>query len=275
MITIRPISKQDIMVAKPIVLAVTSVIFNTVALFTSIKATVQATRIIDKRREEGELSTKDVVKEVAPKYLLPAAAFVAGQITTVGSAVMSKDQTIALSAAAAAANYRFEKYRRGVITKLGSDADKTVIESFDPNIDIAERQIYSYKVSPYGGPGEVTIANAPEGELILFDVYRVGEKKDKDTINDGYFAIRKDQFLQAKDIFKSTYSIDGHVDLNQFYRLLGISETYGGDFLGWDMSDGPLSIDIGFREKDYDAFGNVLSYDIVYDWEPTAWSSMA
>lgn len=271
MIIIRPITKAEMDRVKPIALAVASVICNTVALFGSIKATIKATRIIDKKRDEGTLDTKSVIKEVAPSYIIPAAAFVAGQTATIGSALLSKEQNVALTAAATAATYRFDKYRRGVINELGSEADKKVIESFKPDIIVANDVPFSYSYAQYGGPGEVAITNAPDEELILFDMYRMGEKRSDGSKDDGYFAITKSHFLQARHIFCHDYVEEGHVCLNQFYEYLGIPTTYGGSILGWDFSDGPSWVDIGLRELEYDANGNVLVYEIVYYWPAVDW----
>ena len=271
MITIRSVSKQDIMRAKPIILALTSVIFNTAAMVTGIKSTVEATRIIDKKREDGTLTTKEVIKDVAPRYLVPAACFVAGQITTFGSAVLSRDQSLALSAAATAANYRFNKYRSTVVKELGEDVDDHIVDiAFKPK-EVARHCDFSYSVTPYGGPGETVIANMPEGPLLLFDIYRAGELRDDGSVDDGYFEIHKDQFLQGINVFSKHYYQDGHVDLNQLYEFWGIARTYGGDILAYDMCDGPEIIDIGVKPKDYDTYGNVLTYSIEYNWPPAEW----
>lgn len=273
MIYIKPISKEAIKRAKPILLAITSVVFNAFAIGSTIKATVESTRIIDEKKTTGELSTKEVVKEVAPKYIVPAVAFTLGQITTVGSALLSRDQIMALSAATAAANYRFRKYREAVVEEFGPDADEKVISHFE-SVPKAKFVNFSYSVSPYGGPGEVVLANMPDGENIFFDINRVGERRNDGTIDDGYFAVTKSQFLQARSLFYDTYLADGFAELNTFYKLLGIDGTYGGDVLTYDMCDGPERLSIGVQPKDYDEHGTVLSYSIEYYWPMSEWPNI-
>lgn len=268
MVIIRPISKEVIRRAKPIFLAVSSVVLNAVALATSIKATVETTRIVDTKAEI--VDKKELVKEIAPKFVLPAVAFTLGQVATIGSAILSRNQTVALSAAAAAANYRFSRYRKGVVDIYGEEADKNVISTFE-HVPEAVRRNYSYYITPYGGPGEVTIANMPEGKNLLFDINRVGETRKDGTIDDGYFLISKDQFLQGRQLFTDEYFEEGHVELNTLYNLWGLDTTYGGDILGYDFSDGPQRIQIGLREKDYDKDGNVLSYSVEYYWPLIEW----
>lgn len=270
MIHIKPVTKDAFNSAKPIILAVTSVIFNAIAIGSTVKATVESTRIIDEKKKKEELNTKEIIKDVAPKYILPAVAFTLGQVTTVGSALLSRDQTIALSAATAAANYRFRKYREAVVEEFGPDADEKVVSRFK-NVPKAKFVNFSYNVSPYGGPGEVVLANMPDGKNIFFDINRVGEKRKDGTIDDGYFEITKSQFLQARTLFYETYLVDGFAELNTFYKLLGIDETYGGDVLTYDMSDGPERLSIGVKPKDYDEYGNILSYSIEYYWAMSEW----
>ena len=270
MVIIKPISKAALKRAKPILLAITSVIFNTVAIVTTVKATTESTRLVDEKKEAGEFDKKEIAKDIAPKFIVPAIAFTLGQVTTIGSAIMSRDQSMALSAAVAAANYRFGRYRQGVVETYGKEADDNIIRSFE-HVPEATKCNYSYRLTPYGGPGEVVIANMPEGKNLLFDINRVGEVRKDGAIDDGYFLITKDQFLQGRQLFTDQYFEEGHVDLNTLYLLWGIDTTYGGDILGYDCSDGPQRIQIGLREKDYDIEGNVLSYSVEYYWPLIEW----
>lgn len=270
MVTITSISKEALKRAKPVILAVCSLVFNTAAIGTTIKATIYSTKRIEEKRQEGPLNTKDIIKEIAPKFILPASLYLAGQASVIGSALLSNNQSIALSGAALAANYRFDQYRKEVVEQFGEEADSRITRSFK-DVPKAKKQLYTYAMTPYGGPGEAVIADMPEGENILFDVYRVGESREDGTIDDGYFAINKDEFLQARHMFCDYYFMEGHVTLNHLYDFFGIERTYGGYILGYDMSDGPERIEIGLVPKDYDPQGTILSYEIKYYWSPVDW----
>ena len=280
MITIRPVSKKTLELAKPIVLAFTSVIFNSIALVSTIKATIESTRIIDERQSEGGLTTKDVITEIAPKYLVPAGAFVLGQALTVGSAILSRDQSLALSGAIAATDYRYRRYREKNKEIYGLENDDRILIELSKE---ATPKYVDYSNCVGNLPENVEdgyVFNdsptyfAPEGKILFFDEYRYGQPTKYGHLDDGYFVCTVNQFQQARLHLNRNFMInEGWVSLNDFYRFLGLSEIPGGDDLCWDLSSGILFIDITLKPFQLDE--NLTAYRISYDFPPDNWRTFA
>lgn len=279
MISIRPITKQDIERIKPMALAISSLIFNTVSMFTTIKATVESTRIIDKHREDGTLDTKVIINEVAPKYILPAASFVAGQASGIGSAVLSRQQNLALSGAMTATAYRYKQYREKTKELYGDNADDRILIELSKDAT-AKYVDYSNCVgnSIDNVHGEYTFNDnptyfAPQGKILFFDELRYGQPRSDGSHDDGFFVCTVNQFQQARLHLNRNFVLRGDAYLNEFYRFLGISETYIGDDLSWDMSEGYMFIDISIRPFTLD--DGLIAYRVEYDFEPEDWHDMA
>lgn len=275
MIHIKGISKSDLIKAKPIILAITSVIFNTVAIGTAIKATVETTRIVDEKKAQGEIDKKELFKTVAPKYILPVAAFTIGQVSTIGSALLSRQQSLALSGALAATDLRYRKYREKNRELYGTENDDRIM--IEISKDCTPKYVdYSNCVgnSIDNVDGEYTFNDnptyyAPEGKLLFFDEYRYGLPMKNGHTDDGYFVCTVNQFQQARLHLNRNFMLRGDAALNEFYRFLGISETPNGEELYWDMSTGIQFIDIGLRPFQIDE--GLTAYRIDYDFPPESW----
>ncbi len=279
MVTIRPITKAELARTKPIMLAVISVVCNTVALFSGIKATVKATRIIDKKRKDGTLDTKSVIKDVAPSYILPAAAFVVGQVSTVGSALLSREQNLAITGAMTATACRYQQYREKTKELYGDEADDRILVELSKDAT-AKYVDYSNCVgnSIDNVNGEYTFNDnptyyAPEGKLMFFDELRYGQPREDGSIDDGFFVCTVNQFQQARLHLNRNFVLRGWADINEFYNFLGIPETYIGNDLCWDASEGYMFVDIGLRP--FTLTDGLMAYRIDYDFPPECWSDMA
>ena len=275
MITITHIDKQTFKYAKPVIAAVASVIFNSVAMITTIKATVESTRIIDEKKETGELSTKSVITDIAPKYVLPASCFMAGQILSVGSALMSREQMLGLSSAVAATSYRYHQYREKNKELYGDAVDDRVLIELSKD---ATSKYVDYSNCPGNSIDNVDgeyvfndnpVYYAPEGKLLFFDELRVGQPTKNGYPDDGFFVCTVNQFQQARLHLNRAFTINGFVDVNRFYENLGIPTTIIGNELTWDASEGYLFIDIGLKPFQIDE--GITAYRLDYEWLPEQW----
>lgn len=106
-------TKRQIKAAMPTILAVVSVVGNTATAILLIKETSSATLKIEQMKAEGA-TKQEIVKEVAPKFILPTVIFTASQLCTIECNVLNKKQKLGLSAALLSADYRFNKLKGNV-----------------------------------------------------------------------------------------------------------------------------------------------------------------
>lgn len=276
MVFIKHINKDQLKYLKPIALAITSVIFNSVALISTVKATVESTRIIDEKKEEGSLTTKDVVTEIAPKYVVPATCFVIGQALTVGSSILSRDQSLVLSGALAATDRRYRKYREKnrelygkqnddrILVEISKDATPKYVDYSNCVGNLPDNEIDGYAVN------DVATYFAPEGNLLFYDEFRYGQPHKDGLLDDGFFVATVNQFQQARLHLNRNFVLRGYAELNEFYRFLGISEVPEGDNLCFDMSEGYIFVDISLRPFQLDE--GVTAYRIDYEFPPELWA---
>lgn len=275
MITIVPFKKPTIEKIKPLVGAMLSVLLNAGAIVTAVKATAEATRIIDEKKQAPIVNKKDIAKEVAPKFVAPAILFTAAQILTVSSVAISVDRSLLLGGALAAANNKFEKYRETTSRLYGDDADEKIM------VEIAKENVHKYvdysdipTAAFVDGEGPVSIDDKfsyhlPEGKLLFFDDYRYGQPMTNGQMNDGYFVCTANQFQQARLYLNREFAKHGDAALNDWYSLLGIGETIIGDELYWDMSAGYQFIDITLRPLTMD--DGLVVYEVLYKCELENW----
>lgn len=72
-------------------------------------------------------------------------------------------------------------------------------------------------------------------------IERTEEKVFYEEFRGKFFTSTIDNVLKAEYLFNKQLSIVGHASLNDLYKLLGISETDSGKYLGWSIYEGYFS----------------------------------
>lgn len=246
-------TKQQVKAAMPTILAVVSVVGNTATAILLIKETSSATLKIEQMKAEGA-TKQEIVKEVAPKFILPAITFAASQLCTIECNILNKKQQMGLSAALVGADYRYRRYKEKVRKECGPEEDRRIED------EIAKEDFHEYaEVCGNLGDGSSKYV-APEGTLLFYDPYRNSGKED------GYFSSTMIQVKQAMYHLNRNYILASSACLNEFYEFLGIPGTAYGEYAWWDMADGVYWIDIEIREVPVNE--NTVAYAIDYVFAP-------
>lgn len=247
-------TRQQIKKAMPTIMAVTSVVGNVVSVCMMVKRTIKVTRIMDEMHEEGA-TNKEIAKVVVPKYILPTVIFIGAQVCTIECNILNKRQQYGLATALIGADYRYRRFKDKAKEKLGVEVvddiqDELALEDFHDYCDVVGNQ--DDGTSRY---------IAPEGELLFYDEYRVGEG------DDGYFHCTMVQWKQAYAHLNRNYILRGCAVLNELYDFVNIPETNYGKYAGWDLCDSELYwIDIELREMRMT--DNMVAYAVEYIYAP-------
>lgn len=101
-------TKQQVKAAMPTVMAVTSVVGSTISTVLFIKESMSASLKIEQLKKEGA-TKKEIILEVAPKFILPTVIFAASQLCTIECNILNKKQQVGLATALVSADYRLNK----------------------------------------------------------------------------------------------------------------------------------------------------------------------
>ncbi|ATN93688.1 hypothetical protein SEA_SCAP1_39 [Streptomyces phage Scap1] len=180
--------------------------------------------------KDRKLSRVKLAIEVAKAYA-PAIVVGAGTLALfTGAHVILQRRVVGLTAAYAAVDKAFKEYRARVVADLGADKDA------EYRYDLVDKEIYH---EDENGP-TTKVVKAPSGGCdagtgsmyaVLFDESNRNFKKDW-----GY----NQTFLAAQQTWANNkLRADGHIFLNDVYRMLGLPDTKAGAVTGWiDGGDG-------------------------------------
>lgn len=176
--------------------------------------------------QDRKLSRVKLSIEVVKAYAPAAAVGIASLALFTGAHIILNRRIAGLAAAYATVDKAFKEYRQRVIADQGEDKDR------EYRYDMIDKEI---AVEDEHGITTKTV-KAPSGKAhsmyaVLFDEHNRNFKKDW-----GY----NQTFLAAQQTWANNkLRADGHIFLNDVYRMLGLPDTKAGAVTGWiDGGDG-------------------------------------
>jgi len=176
--------------------------------------------------QDRKLSRVKLSIEVVKAYAPAAAVGIASLALFTGAHIILNRRIAGLTAAYAAVDKAFKEYRQRVIADQGEDKDREYrYDMIDKEIAVEDEHGITTKTvkAPSG--------NAHSMYAVLFDEHNRNFKKDW-----GY----NQTFLAAQQTWANNkLRADGHIFLNDVYRMLGLPDTKAGAVTGWiDGGDG-------------------------------------
>lgn len=205
------------------------------------RATLKAKEVIETKKEERKdwketsgidqppLSKEEIVKDCWKLYI-PTAIIGVGTVSCIiiANALTSKEQK-SLAAAYAMIDQGYKAYRKKVSDRYGEDVDR----------DISNEVIEESEDDEYDSD-----------KLMFYDVY-----------SDRYFEGTMNKFHEAVNYVNRELQISGYASVNDFYRMLGISETEEGNAIGWNIEE--IAEMLGYCWLDFDVKPTNLGDDTV------------
>ena len=192
--------------------------------------------VVEKHEDDGKYSEEDVQKATAVVYAKtglkvtklygPAIALGAVSIASiVWSHTILNKRNVALAAAYMSVDQAFKGYRGRVIERFGKDLDREL--RFNLKSEQIEETIVNEKGKEKTVKTDVTIVdpNTYSEYARVFDDGCKGWEKDAEW----NLTFLKQQQSYANDKLKA----QGHLFLNDVYKMLGIPTTKAGQIVGW------------------------------------------
>lgn len=184
------------------ILAVAASVGVGLTMWETGKATVKATTLVSMNTAEP-MTPKETVKGCW-KFYIPAVVLGGGTIACIlGSNALNKKQIASLTAAYMALGKTYQEYRRQVVERWGSDAEKDVWKDAqsikeEPTKAMTEEKLLCYE------PISKRYFHATEVEL-----------------TDAFYHMNRD------------FALEGEVSMNHLYNYLGLDYLPEGDTTGW------------------------------------------
>ena len=201
--------------APPIILTGMGVIGVGATVVMAIKATPKAMKVLDKAKEEKgeELTTVEIIKEVAPVYIPTLAVGLATVSCIVGACVVNRRRQASLVGAYYLTNNAYKEYTDKVKELYGEETDTRIREAIAK--DKRDEDIVAYV------PGYNSFVQT-EDKRLFYDEYRKA-----------YFEASMDEVRNAEYHLNRNFALRGCACLNEFYEFLGLEPIECGDVLGW------------------------------------------
>lgn len=211
-------------------LGVTGFIASNVMVAKATKETVEKLQAL-KEQKQRELTKKEKLIAVAPKYVAPLAMSVAS-----ASMIFAGNKGFLTTQAGLISSYgalkkKYENYQDVIVQKIGKAAEEEALKDY-----ISER----YR--------EGKITTVGEGHILCCDVT---------TPEPQFFEITPLELVDAKYQLNYLFNTVGKVYLNQYYDMVGLPQTEDGNVRGWSWMtmDCVDWIEL-LEELDHDDHGN-------------------
>lgn len=218
--------KSTLVKRSPEILTGIGIVGMTTTVILAVNATPKAIQLIEKKREELELSEEEKLKpvdiiKVAWKPYIPAVVIGVTSISClVGASSVNARRNAALAAAYTLSDSALREYKEKVVETIGEKKEKEIVDA------VAKEKIENDPVTNK----EVIITE--KGDTLCYDgLFGRYFKSDMDTIKKAIIKINR-------DIVCDTYA-----SLNDFYSEIGLNPTRIGDDLGWNIDDGTIDVE--------------------------------
>lgn len=183
------------------------------------KETPKAIRLLEEAKRDN-LDKKQTILAVAPAYI-PATISGVLTIACIFSAnTLNKHQQASITSAYALLNEQYTRYKNKVIEHHGREAHEQIMRELAVE-KTADTHIYTPGLF---SSSSLEFEDANE-ELHLF----------YDSFSDRYFESTFSRVLAAETALNRNAALGMRPSLNDFYELLGLNKTDGGDDIGWSL----------------------------------------
>lgn len=230
-------------------IGVTGMITSTVL---AVTATPKALQLIEERNaiefEKDEdfirLGVVETVKTAWKPYIPAALLCVASATCIIGASAVNKKRNAALATAYAISERTLIKYRDKVIETIGEKKEKEVREK------IAQDDVDKHKVST----SQVIITS--KGNTLF-----------RDGVSGRYFRSDLDKITKVVNELNRRMNYENYISLDDFYSELGLDSTSNSAYLGWNLDDGHIELDISTCLAENDEPCIVINYMVAPRYE--------
>ena len=236
--------KSTLVKRSPEILTGIGIVGMTTTVILAVNATPKAIKLIEKKREELELSEEEKLKpvdiiKVAWKPYIPAVVIGVTSISClVGASSVNARRNAALAAAYTLSDSALREYKEKVVETIGEKKEKEIVDA------VAKEKIENDPVTNK----EVIITE--KGDTLCYD-----------GLFGRYFKSDAMKIKKAENRVNESILVDAFnagVSLNDFYSELGLPPTKLGNTLGWKI-DNLLNIDFSSQ---------IAGEDSLYDGTP-------
>lgn len=221
------------------------------AVFSSIKETPKAIRLIEAKKKELELEEEDklpvseLFKAVWKCYVPMAISFTAGAMCILGAHKLDSTRNAALAAAYQLSETAFREYKNKVVETIGENKEKMVRD------EVAKDKVR---------------ANAPIPSQII--VTGRGKTRCYDGQTGRYFESDIESIRKIINRLNYRLQTEHYISLNEFFYEIALPNTDVGDLIGWNLDDGLIDIEFTSMLADDGVPTLVLNYNVAprYDY---------
>ena len=210
---------------------------------TTVSAVMATPKAIEKIRKDSLINhdgdpcgySKTEAIRSAWVYYIPSTVIGVSTITCiVGANVLNRHQQASLSSAYALINKSYNEYKEKLKELYGEEAHQKIIDS------IAKEHCNDVYLSGQDICGCNSLdfdEHNPDENHLFYDEY-----------SRRYFESSVSRVLQAEYHLNRNFVMSGHLPVNDFYEMLGLSAIDGGEYVGWNCDDGLYWIDFNHRK---------------------------
>lgn len=218
----------------------------------AVKATPKALELIgDKKEELGyprdseeRLTVIDTVKAAWIPYVPATLTCIASASCIIGASAVSAKRNAALATAYAISERTLVRYRDKVVETLGEKKEKEVRDK------IAQDEVNKNSVSN----SQVIITS--KGNTLF-----------RDGVSGRYFRSDLDKINKVVNELNRRMNYENYISLDDFYSEIGLDSTSNSSYLGWNLDDGHIELDISTCLGDNDEPCIVINYMVAPRYE--------
>lgn len=225
-------------------IGVTGMITTTVL---AVKATPKAMILIEEKKKELEvedLTTIETVKAAWKPYVPALTLGVASVSCIVGASAVNAKRNAALATAYAISERTLVRYRDKVVETLGEKKEKEIREK------VSQDKVNENKIS-----GSQVVITGKDNTLFMDGVTGRPFRSSLDKINKVINELNR----------RMTY--ENYISLDEFYTGIGLSSTSNSSYLGWNLDDGLIELDIDTCLAENDEPCIVINYKVAPRYE--------
>lgn len=208
----------------------------------AVKATPKALEDIAEEKEKlekDELTPKETIKATWKNYIPALAVEATSIICLIGANSIYVKRTAAIATAYKLTEKKLTEYKAKVVETVGEKKEQFIRD------EVAKEKIRHDPVT--------------NGEVIMTDG---GNTLCYDGCFGRYFRSSYDQIRNAIADLNMDLVRDMFVSLNEFYDMLGLQPIGAGDYIGWNIDDGTVNVNISSQIASDGTPCLVIDYDV-------------
>lgn len=213
----------------------------------AVKATPKALELIeDKKFELGtdKLTVVETVKTTWKPYVPAVALGIVSISCIVGASAVNYKRNAALATAYTISERTLVKYRDKVVETLGEKKEKEIREK------ISQDKVDENKIS-----GSQVIITGKGNTLFM------------DGVSGRPFRSSLDKINKVINELNRRMNYENYISLDDFYNEIGLAPTSNSSYLGWNLDDGLIELDIDTCLAENDEPCIVINYKVAPRYE--------